>query len=142
MIMYTTESKPERKSSRHSIERKNSTGIDQPLSEARKKALSTFNCFTKEVLHFISCLHEATGGFLSTHEEETILQQQAENKRVLKLIDTLKKKDSSRAFDHFVQVLKSNGMSSDVNILFDWERINNSPGSRKYNTQVSACLVY
>jgi hypothetical protein len=131
-------SKPARKLSRG---RKSSSSIAVPLTDARKKALGSFECFTLEVLCFISSLHEAAGGFLSYDEEEDVVQQPSEPERVRKLIDIMKRRDSSVVYEHFIHVLKQSGMASDANILLDWERINNAPGSSMHNLPEAHDLI-
>ena len=64
-----------------------------------------------KIEHIISSLHEAVpGGFLTSREEQGIMSQSSDIRRVRKLVDILVTKDE-KAFEAFVTFLKVNGQA-------------------------------
>ena len=79
-----------------------------------QKALFNFRPKLEEkvkIEHIISSLHEAVpGGFLTSREEQGIMSQSSDFRRVRKLVDILLTKDE-KAFEAFVAFLKVNGQA-------------------------------
>jgi len=64
-----------------------------------------------KVEHIISSLHEEVpGGFLTSREEQDIMSQPSDFRKVRKLVDILLTKDE-KAFEAFVAFLKVNGQA-------------------------------